>query len=98
MVGAQHLGAPEAEPDEGDKLKEHTEAVKEVGGGGHNAIEAEQGHAERDDADDGDAGPGGAEDWGACGEEGREEAQVSHAEEEECCAAQRRRVEVDGGE
>ena len=46
-VRARQAGLLDAEPDEGGELEEHAQAVEEVGGG-HDAVEAEEGHAQRD--------------------------------------------------
>jgi len=96
-VGARQRGLLDAEPDEGGELEEHPEAVEEVGGG-HDAVEAEEGHGQRDGGGGQDADPRRAEDRGAGREEAREQAQVRHPQQLERRAAQRRRVEADGGQ
>jgi hypothetical protein len=96
-VGPGHGGEPGAEADEGGELEQHAEAVEEVGGG-DDGVEAGERHGEGDGGGGEDADPGRVEHRRPEREGAREEAQVRHAEELERGAAQRRRVEADGGE
>jgi hypothetical protein len=82
---------PGAEPEEGGELQQRAQAVEEVGGG-HDLVERQEGHGQGHGGGDGDGDPRGAE----AREDGREEAQVRHAQQLERAAAQLGLEHADG--